>query len=81
MSSEEIQTGNKAVAEFKTYLRTLGGHRRTEARDPETDVLTRLIIAEDAENLSETELLQNCIFIFYKISKLTILLITNRRFK
>ena len=63
MSVKRIQIGNEAVTEFKTYLRTLGGHRRTEARDPETDVLTRLIIAEDAENLSETELLQNCIFI------------------
>jgi len=30
--------------------------------DPDTDVLTRMIIAEES-NLSETELLQNCIFI------------------
>ena len=61
VSSEEIQIGNKAVAEFKSYLRTLVARRRTEARDPDLDVLTRLILAEDAEELSETELLQNCI--------------------
>ena len=48
-----MQIGNEAVTEFKTYLRTLVARRRTEARDPETDVLTRLIIAEDAENLSK----------------------------
>ena len=63
VSDKQIQIGNEAVTEFKTYLRTLVARRRTEARDPEIDVLTRLIIAEDTEDLSETELLQNCIFI------------------
>lgn len=63
VSAKQMQIGNEAVTEFKTYLRTLVARRRTEARDPEIDVLTRLIIAEDTEDLSETELLQNCIFI------------------
>ena len=58
-----MQISNEAVDEFKTYLRMLVARRKTEARDPETDVLTRLILAEDAGELSETELLQNCIFI------------------
>ena len=48
VSAKQMQIGNKAVTEFKTYLRTLVARRRTEARDPETDVLTRLILAEDA---------------------------------
>lgn len=63
VSTKQMQISNEAVDEFKTYLRMLVARRKTEARDPETDVLTRLILAEDAGELSETELLQNCIFI------------------
>ena len=63
VNDKEMQIGNEAVAEFKSYLRTLVARRRREGRDPDTDVLTRLILAEDAEELSETELLQNCIFV------------------
>ena len=59
----QMQIANGAVAKFKTYLRTLVARCGTETRDSETDVLTRLIVAEDAEELSEKELLQNCIFI------------------
>ena len=80
VSAKQIQIGNEAVTEFKTYLRTLVGRRRTEARDPETDVVTRLIIAEDAENLSETELLQNCIFILNAGHETTTNLIGNALF-
>ena len=80
VSAKQIQIGNEAVTEFKTYLRTLVGRRRTEARDPETDVVTRLIIAEDAENLSETELLQNYIFILNAGHETTTNLIGNALF-
>jgi cytochrome P450 len=56
--------GNRSVAEFLDYLRQLVAERRRRPGDPEHDVLTRLIQGEDAgESLSETELLQNCVFI------------------
>lgn len=54
--------GNEAVLVFKAYLAGLAADRRRHPGDPETDVLTRLI-ESDAGELSETELLQNCIFI------------------
>ena len=56
--------GNRSVREFTTYLRTLVAKRRKAPGDPEHDVLTRLIGHEDSgEQLSESELLQNCVFI------------------
>ena len=46
------------------YLKTLVHDRRRHPGNPDHDVLTRLIQGEaDGESLSETELLQNCIFI------------------
>jgi len=62
LTAEQQATGNKAVVDFKAYLRDLADDRRKHPGDPETDVLTRLIESEEGE-LSETELLQNCIFI------------------
>jgi hypothetical protein len=45
-------------------LRTLVANRRRQPGDPERDVLTRLIQGEGpGEQLSEVELLQNCIFL------------------
>jgi cytochrome P450 len=64
--SPEVQAlGETAVAEFLDYLRRLVADRRARPGDAENDVLTRLIAGETAsgERLSETELLQNCIFI------------------
>lgn len=56
--------GNRSVTEFTAYLRTLVAERRRRPGDPDRDVLTRLIQGEEAgEQLSETELLQNCVFI------------------
>ena len=56
--------GNKAVTDMLAYLRTLVDHRRKHPGDPERDVLTRLIQGEaGGEQLSEVELLQNCIFL------------------
>jgi cytochrome P450 len=56
--------GNDAVTEMLSYLSSLVAHRRRHPGDPERDVLTRLIQGEvDGERLSETELLQNCIFL------------------
>ncbi len=61
--------GNRSVAEFMSYLTDLIADRRRHPGDPQHDVLTRLIQGEaatdgqDGGNLSEAELLHNCIFI------------------
>lgn len=56
--------GNEAVTDMLAYLRELVVHRRQHPGDPERDVLTRLIQGEaSGEQLSEVELLQNCIFL------------------
>ena len=67
LSAEQLKRGNDSVTEFKAYLSRLVADRRRNMGDPETDVLSRLILAEsgseDGDYLTETELLQNCIFI------------------
>ncbi|HEX6019238.1 MAG TPA: cytochrome P450, partial [Burkholderiaceae bacterium] len=63
-SAQVLARGNAAVTEFLAYLRGLVAHRRTHPGDPEADVLTRLIHGErDGEQLTESELLHNCIFL------------------
>jgi cytochrome P450 len=51
--------GNEAVSEFTRYLRGLIGERRRHP-GPDTDLLTRLLREKE---LSEDELLQNCVFL------------------
>ncbi len=64
LSPEQEALGNRSVAEFTAYLEQLVAHRRRHPGDPEHDVLTRLIQGETAgERLTESELLQNCVFI------------------
>ena len=64
LTPQQEALGNRSVSEFTAYLRTLVAERRKNPGDPEHDVLTRLIQGEDAgQGLSETELLQNCVFI------------------
>jgi cytochrome P450 len=64
LSAQQLERGNRAVSEFVAYLRDLVERRRQAPADPQHDVLTRLIAGEaEGEQLSETELLQNCIFI------------------
>ncbi|AVO39885.1 cytochrome P450 [Pukyongiella litopenaei] len=64
LSAAQLARGHEAVREFTAYLRDLVRRRRAAPGDPETDVLTRLIRGDGADGqLSETELLQNCIFI------------------
>jgi cytochrome P450 len=64
LTPEQEARGNQAVIEFSDYLKTLIAQRRQRPGDPEHDVLTRLIQGEsNAEPLSETQLLHNCIFI------------------
>lgn len=64
LTPEQLQRGQQAVTDFKIYLEDLVARRRADPGNPETDVLTRLINGDGAdEKLSEIELLQNCIFI------------------
>lgn len=64
LTAGQLAAGHQAVRDFKAYLADLVARRRSEPGDPETDVLTRLIRGEGVdEQLSEIELLQNCIFI------------------
>ena len=64
LTDEQLKRGHDSVTEFKAYLEDLVARRRAKPGDPETDVLTRLIRGEGADaQLSEIELLQNCIFI------------------
>ena len=64
LTAEQLDAGHRAVQEFKAYLSDLIVRRRAQPGDLETDVLTRLLQGEGAEGqLSEIELIQNCIFI------------------
>lgn len=64
LTPEQEEAGNRSVSDFTAYLTMLVADRRKHPGDPEHDVLTRLIQGEQAgETLSETELLQNCVFI------------------
>lgn len=62
LSQEQLEVGNKAVEDFKEYLKDVVDDRSRNPGDPAIDVLTRLIQSEEGD-LSEVELLQNCIFI------------------
>ncbi|MEO8344149.1 MAG: cytochrome P450 [Betaproteobacteria bacterium] len=64
LTPERAASGNAAVREMLAYLASLVAERRTHPRDPDVDVLTRLIQGEtDGERLTETELLHQCIFL------------------
>lgn len=64
LTPEQEALGNQSVREFTAYLQDLVAERRKHPGDPVHDVLTRLIGGEtSADKLSETELLQNCVFI------------------
>jgi cytochrome P450 len=58
-TAAQLQQGNEAVSEFSRYLRELIGERRRHP-GPDTDLLTGLLRENE---LSEDELLQNCIFL------------------
>lgn len=63
LSESQEERGNKAVTDFKAFLKEIADDRRKNPGDPATDVLTRLINGNEGQQLSEVELLQNCIFI------------------
>lgn len=81
LTPEQHELGNRAVTEFTSYLRGLVADRRRRPGDPDEDVLTRLVLGEsDGERLTETELLQNCIFILNAGHETTTNLIGNGLF-
>ena len=65
LTAHQEALGNHSVSEFTAYLRELVAQRRRCPGDPEHDVLTRLIQGEGeaGEQLGESELLHNCVFI------------------
>ncbi len=81
LSAEQQERGNRAVTAFKAYLGELAERRRKSPGDPQTDVLTRLISGNDGDLLTETELLQNCIFILNAGHETTTNLIGNAIFE
>jgi cytochrome P450 len=58
-----LADANAAVTEFIAYLKGLVAERRRHPGDPEADVLTRLIHGDAEGQLSEAELLHNCVFL------------------
>jgi cytochrome P450 len=64
LTPDQLERGNAAVREFLAYLTVLVEDRRRNPGDPRRDLLTCLIRGEhEGRRLSDTELLQNCIFI------------------
>lgn len=80
-TSDQLAKGNRSVIEFLAYLDRLIADRRERPGDPDKDVLTRLILGSaDGSKLTETELLQNCIFILNAGHETTTNLIGNALF-
>jgi cytochrome P450 len=64
LTPEMHTLGNGAVTDFLSYLKNLVADRRAHPLNPDEDVLTRLILGQGVdEQLSEAELLHNCIFL------------------
>jgi cytochrome P450 len=64
ISKDFFDYANGCVRDFMAYLRVLVDQRRRHPGDPKDDMMTRLIKGEaDGDRLTETELLQNCIFL------------------
>jgi cytochrome P450 len=73
-----LAQGNRAVVEFSCFLRDLIGQRRRHPKDPDIDLLSRLIEGEvDGERLSEHELVHQCIFLLNAGHETTTNLIAN----
>ncbi len=64
LTQDQLDTGNRAVNDFKAYLRDLLAHRRAHPGTSQPgEVLTVLADAEaDGARLTEIELLHQCIF-------------------
>jgi cytochrome P450 len=61
---DRLARGNRAVEEFKGFLRGLCEERRRDPLNDDGEVLSKLITADDEQGaLSEIELLHQCIFL------------------
>jgi hypothetical protein len=73
-----LEAGNRAVDEFKDYLRRLIADRRRRPSTDPGEILSALLAAEDAgDRLTETELLHQCIFLLNAGHETTTNLIAN----
>ena len=73
-----LEAGNRAVEEFKAYLRRLIAERRRRPGTDPGEILSALIAAEDAgDRLTEVELLHQCIFLLNAGHETTTNLIAN----
>jgi len=76
--TERLEAGNRAVEEFKDYLRRLIAERRRRPSQDPGEILSALIAAEEAgERLTEVELLHQCIFLLNAGHETTTNLIAN----
>lgn len=80
LSAEALARGNEAVRDMVGYLSGLVERRRASPGDPETDVLTRLILGDGGERLTSEDLLHNCIFLLNAGHETTTNLIGNSLF-
>ena len=77
-SPAQLDAGNRAVDEFKDYLRRLIAARRGRPGNDPGEILSALIAAEDAgDRLTEVELLHQCIFLLNAGHETTTNLIAN----
>ena len=75
---ERLEAGNRAVEDFKAYLRRLIAERRRRPSNDPGEILSALLAAEDAgDRLSEVELLHQCIFLLNAGHETTTNLIAN----
>ncbi len=64
ISAEQLEAGNRAVAAFSEVLDALIAERRRNLSDDPTDVLSALIRGDgQGDQLTQEELIQNCIFL------------------
>ena len=79
LTQEQLAVGNKAVEDFKTYLKDLIAWKRGRlAEREETDILSTLLADHDtADGLTEIELMHNCIFLLNAGHDTTAMLISN----
>ena len=72
---EQVRRGNEAAAGLTEYFRQLIESRR---KQPSDDLLTALIVAEEAgDRLTEEELLATCVLLFFAGHETTVNLIGN----
>ena len=77
ISPQQARNGNAAVQEFLAYLRDLISYRRRRPAAERYNVLRSLVEQADSGELSEAELLHNCIFLLNAGHETTTNLIAN----